>query len=655
MRNEPMTSDRKHTLSCYVALLLGSLIVAPVLAAPTGAWQRAGTLSEPRTGAASALLADGRALISGGSGPGGPLVSAEIYANGTFSPVAPMTFARTAHSAVALRDGRVLVVGGKTSDGQPTWSAEIYDPARDQWVTVGEMAKPRTGHTASLLPDGRVVIAGGQSIAGATDTIEVFDPASRTFTAASGIMSAPRMEHAATVLEDGRVLIAGGSDGNTALVSVDIFDPATGQVSPTDELSTPRAGLTATTLLSGIVLIVGGSTGKEELASAELYNPESHTFTSAKGGLARARRDHLAFLLPDNNNVLIAGGTAAGNPIESAELFKPSLGNTGALRRFVSRLAFWTSSFSPTSSLLQPRLGATGIALSDGRLLVAGGSGSDSAELYEFPTLKTDREIYGSAEVAAVIGSNWQPGEMVTIRLSEDPKNHDDRTIKIAADETGSIRSTVQLESHDVPVRIYVAAMGNGSQAHNKFSATTSSATPPAGPITAPSVLSAGPATGHNASASRSDPGSTSTQTVGALSVTGLSTVTVGAGGIFPSNTIFAGVPLNGLQSGYGVEIDSSGAALGQFSTVLLGVTLGSERTIIITGQASAGARSATNVATFSGTCSVNMGDGTPPLLSVPFTAAISTDANDQGTIGLVIGATTLPDALVTAGSMTIE
>lgn len=131
--------------------------------------------------------------------------------------------------------------------------------------------------------------------------------------------------------------------------------------------------------------------------------------------------------------------------------------------------------------------------------------------------------------------------------------------------------------------------------------------------------------------------------------------ITVGAGGIFPPGTTFLEVPIDGLRSGYGVEIQADGSAAGQFSTILLGVSaLGVERNIIIEGKATAGQKTAANLATFSGTCSINMGDGTPPSPDVPFTVTITTNANDQGSIGLVIGATTLPDALVTAGSMTI-
>jgi hypothetical protein len=131
---------------------------------------------------------------------------------------------------------------------------------------------------------------------------------------------------------------------------------------------------------------------------------------------------------------------------------------------------------------------------------------------------------------------------------------------------------------------------------------------------------------------------------------------TVGAGGTYPSGTSFNGVPINGLQSGYGVMIGDNGSASGQFCTILLGVSaLGLEQDIRIEGKATSGSQSATNIVKFSGTCTVDMGDGTPPTPGVPFTATVTTDANDQGTIGLVIGATSLPDAVVNAGSMTIK
>ncbi len=131
---------------------------------------------------------------------------------------------------------------------------------------------------------------------------------------------------------------------------------------------------------------------------------------------------------------------------------------------------------------------------------------------------------------------------------------------------------------------------------------------------------------------------------------------TVGAGGTYPSGTTFNGIPINGVQSGYGVKIGDNGSASGQFCTILLGVSaLGLEQDIRIEGKATSGSQNSMNFVTFSGTCTVDMGDGTPPTPGVPFTATVTTDTNDQGTIGLVIGATTLPNAVVNAGSMTIK
>jgi hypothetical protein len=133
-------------------------------------------------------------------------------------------------------------------------------------------------------------------------------------------------------------------------------------------------------------------------------------------------------------------------------------------------------------------------------------------------------------------------------------------------------------------------------------------------------------------------------------------TVTAAAGGIFPPATSFMGVPITGLKAGFGLELLLDGTASGQFLTVLVGVSaLGSERQIVIEGQVTAGSKSAANFATFSGTCTINLGDGSPPLLSVPFIATVTAGADGMGTLGLVLGETTLPAANVDEGSMTIQ
>jgi PAS domain S-box-containing protein len=71
---------------------------------------------------------------------------------------------------------------------------------------------------------------------------------------------------------------------------------------------------------------------------------------------------------------------------------------------------------------------------------------------------------------------------------------------------------------------------------------------------------------------------------------------------------------------------------------------------VIVEGEVQNGSFGADGTATFSGAATVNMGDGTPPLLGVPFTVKTSTL-----NLGLTLGTNALPTAALTAGSVTIE
>ena len=451
---KPHTS-RCTALLAALVLVQGFISRADAPRVPSGTWAPTGGMSSTRTGAAATLLADGRVLMAGGEDADGPSATAELYDGDAqvFSPAASMGMARTRAAAVVLGDGRVLVTGGLAPGGDATSAAEIYDPGTDSWSAVGDMAEARSGHTVSLVPDGRVLIAGGESALGVSSTLELFDPSTNTF-APAGALSSPRKIHAAALLTDGRVLIAGGSDGTTALSSTDIFDPATGQGSPGPALSTARAAASATTLLDGKVLIAGGSDGPSDLASAEVYDPAVDSFSATTGGLATARQGHLAFRLPFNNQVLIVGGTSGGEPTASAELFAP-----------------WSDVFSDTGALSEARADAAGSPLSlDGRLLVAGGSGLSTAELYGFATVKTDKADYAAGETVTISGSGWQPSETVNLRLTEVPKTHDDRTFAATADEAGNIlNNEFAPEEHDAGVRFYLTASGARSQAQATF------------------------------------------------------------------------------------------------------------------------------------------------------------------------------------------
>src|SRR5205814_9948690 len=131
----------------------------------------------------------------------------------------------------------------------------------------------------------------------------------------------------------------------------------------------------------------------------EIYDPASGNFAVSASSLAAPRRDHAAFVLPNNNSVLIVGGTSSGNEVGTAEIFMPS-----------------TGTFIGTSSPSAARQHATGSALNqEGVLFLAGGSNSTgtvaSSELYGFATVKTANGAYAPGDMLTITVRGWQPGE----------------------------------------------------------------------------------------------------------------------------------------------------------------------------------------------------------------------------------------------------
>jgi len=118
-----------------------------------------------------------------------------------------------------------------------------------------------------------------------------------------------------------------------------------------------------------------------------------------------------------------------------------------------------------------------------------------------------------------------------------------------------------------------------------------------------------------------------------------------------PDGARFNGIPLRGLTLGQGLFIAPDGSATGQFQAVLLGTSLlGAAQNITVEGEVGGGSVGADGSATFSGTATVDMGDGTLPLPGVPFAVTVS-----AGSLGLILNAVALPTATVTAGSITIK
>jgi N-acetylneuraminic acid mutarotase len=295
--------------------------------------------------------------------------NAEQSPVGTVTRIGSMATRRAAHTATLLPDGRVFVAGGLAGESSAA-STEIFDPETRTFASAGNMSVARTGHTATLLANGKVLIAGGYN-GSYLASAELYDPVAKSF-APVRTMNAARSGHVATLLPNGKVLLAGGvGTGWTFLSTAEVYDPATNTFTPTGDMLAARESHTTTLLNNGKVLIAGGHRGRRPsvtiYSSTEIYNPATGRF-SAGSDMTRIRHKHEAVLLADGR-VLIAGGSDErdGNgAYANAEIYDPA-----------------SNSFRATGNmnLSRYKLQGTGVLLSDGKVLVAGGA--NRAEVFD--------------------------------------------------------------------------------------------------------------------------------------------------------------------------------------------------------------------------------------------------------------------------------
>ncbi len=349
---------------------------------------------------------------------------------GTWAPTGTLPGAPTGASVVTLADGRTLVMGGVLPDDTPTSAVMLYDAEPNATSPVGQLAAARSGHAAAVLSDDRVIVIGGVVDGTASADIEIFDPATGESTVVASLNTS-RSQHAAATLLDGTVLIVGGRNAaGVPLANAEIFTVGGSNTTPAaNSMSTARAGLTATTLLDGRVLIVGGNNGSD-LASAELYYAESQTFDPATTSLSRTRSGHSAVLLRHNGGVLIAGGSSDTAAQVKTDLFLPPI--------FPDPFSYGDSSFVATGDMSEARAGAAAGNAVDGYAFAAGG-GAQSAEVYRFATVKTDKDDYAPGEPALITGTGWAPNSTVTLLFQEDPAVHPDYTrVDVPTDGDGN-------------------------------------------------------------------------------------------------------------------------------------------------------------------------------------------------------------------------
>ncbi len=189
---------------------------------------------------------------------------------------------------------------------------------------------------------------------------------------AGGLRLASARGGARRLIPTSSILYSGGyaspSSNNGTRVAVSI-DAATYEVTQL-EMAISRNYHTSTLLPGSRVLLVGGFDNAAVTNTAEVFDEATKTITTT-GGMADARGRHAASALADGR-VLVTGGLVpvGGGPVTidvaTSEIYDPVAGT-----------------FAPGPDMTATRFNHSAITLDDGRVLVLGGNGRNTAEVYD--------------------------------------------------------------------------------------------------------------------------------------------------------------------------------------------------------------------------------------------------------------------------------
>lgn len=199
---------------------------------PTQHWLPAGALIQGRADHRATLLADGRVLLTGGTGPSGKLGSTELFDPQTVAWTSGplLSAARLGHNAARLMDGSVLIAGGEST------AVELFFAAPDRVLALNGLGSPRSEHTLTAVAGNKAVLVGGLGSGAANyiDAVQVFDGATRTWDTVDSTLNTARRGHLATLLGTGRILVSGGRGQAGALSSLELSKPYGSPAAPGD-------------------------------------------------------------------------------------------------------------------------------------------------------------------------------------------------------------------------------------------------------------------------------------------------------------------------------------------------------------------------------------------------------------------------------------
>jgi hypothetical protein len=358
-------------------------------------------------------------------------------------------------------DGRVVTAGGTRAFVDPASNATPivlglhyqteFDPGTGTWTRlpgamVGRGQLPiaaRWYPTLTRLPDGRILTVGGFELVAPLGLLnfssETYDPATGTRAVGAAYGRLPKAvvnrDYTHTFVLPARGapydLLMLGESGQPVLAStsdLEAFAPA-GPARPNSGGAADAGTGQSTVQLplrvrnrewgyaNGSILTVGGKHGSPLMRQADVYDPSQRAWTTIDTGVMR---HHPATVgLPDGRILVLTGHNTAGD--------------TGVLRAQYLDPANGFTPSEGTAELTEMRgYHTVATLLPDGRVLVAGGRGADTATTLEQPTLQyyspdylqAPRPVVTAAPTAVGYGSLFAvqtsgpaPAEVVLVSL----------------------------------------------------------------------------------------------------------------------------------------------------------------------------------------------------------------------------------------------
>jgi hypothetical protein len=281
----------------------------------------------------ASVLPDGSVLLMAGSGNDPAQLAAGQFQSSIFFPDTCATFKLPTPGDLfcaghaMLPNGNILVAGG-TRQYDPFYGLRTsyeYDWVRRQFVKVAPMAGGRWYPGATELGSGDVFVNSGLNGAGGLNARpEIYHYRTRTWSVVPYVRAMPNYAHMLPTA-GGRLFFTGVSFAGSA-VHVGFLAPLTGRFQDVSGLDTNRRDQGASffvPLTEGRKVMVAGG-GVATTARIDLYSSPHPVYTA--GPRLDAARQYLSHATLFDGRVLLAGGQdPQGNPVYTAQLYRPGL------------------------------------------------------------------------------------------------------------------------------------------------------------------------------------------------------------------------------------------------------------------------------------------------------------------------------------------